>query len=125
MPKTHNPEHKVAGSQEPTYTKERRRTKRLRLSFQIEVSGRDRAGHLFHDAAVTIDVNDDGCQFDLVRQLQRGDVVGIRVVGRGGKMGKLALFEVVWAEASERGWTIGAMKLQAVNIWNMHFPRTS
>jgi hypothetical protein len=122
---TYDPEHKIVSPDEPASGKERRRTRRVRLSFQIEVSGRDRAGHLFHEAAVTTDVNEDGCRFDLVRQLQRGDVVGIRVLGREGKPGKLALFEVVWAKPSERGWTVGAVRLQPVNVWNVHFPRAT
>ena len=101
---------------------ERRRTKRVALSFQIEVSGRDRAGHVFRDRAVTTDVNEDGCRFDLLRQLQPKDVVAIRVVGQQGSLGKLALFEVVWAEPSERGWTMGAAKLQPQHVWPMNFP---
>ncbi len=101
---------------------ERRRTKRVPLSFQIEVSGRDRAGQVFRDQAVTTDVNEDGCRFDFLRQLQAKDVVAIQLTGRYGSLSKRVLCEVVWAEPNERGWSIGVERLQAEDIWPMKFP---
>jgi PilZ domain len=104
---------------------DRRRCKRLTLRYQIEVSGFDRSGQLFRDRAVTLDVSEQGCKFNLLREMECGDVVAIRLVGRDGARcdaGKPLLFEIVWIEPSECGWSIGAAKLQAENIWHIAFP---
>jgi hypothetical protein len=100
---------------------ERRRTKRVAVAFQIEVSGREPLGALFNERATTIDVNEHGCKFDLARQVQSGDMLTIRLL-RGGKDNKAALFQIVWASPSEMGCTVGAMKLQDKTIWPMNFP---
>jgi hypothetical protein len=104
---------------------ERRRTKRVPLTFQIEVAGRDQSGALFRDRAVTWDVNEDGCRFPLLRQLKQGDFVEIRVVSREDnlpRVDKPTLFEVVWVEPGEMGWTVGVTTLRPENIWHMSFP---
>jgi len=106
---------------------ERRRTKRVPLAFRIEVTGRDLNGAMFHDQAVTADVNENGCRFDLPRQLNPGDMVTIRLVGDAPRLSPgegRRLFEVVWAGPSEQGWSIGASMLQTGLLWPIVFPRS-
>lgn len=120
MTNTKNP--KDTGQQDRV---ERRQCKRLPLSYPIEVSGFDHSGKLFRDQVVTLDVSDQGCKFELPRELRRGDFVRIRLAGQNADRhdnGKPLLFEVVWVEPGKRCWTVGAAKLQPENIWHISFP---
>jgi hypothetical protein len=104
---------------------DRRRSKRVPISFSIEVSGFDDLGCLFREFTVTNDVSERGCQFDMLREIKRGDVIAIQRVQRNGRRqqeSKPLLFEVVWIDASNRGWSVGASKLQSENIWDVAFP---
>ena len=107
-------------------TVDRRKAKRVNLTFQIEVSGFDPSGQLFREHAVTSDVSEDGCKFALLREVKPKDVLAIQLVRRGDGQpceGRPLLFEVAWAEPSERGWTIGALKLQPDDMWHVGFPK--
>ena len=104
---------------------ERRRTKRIPLSFHIEVSGRDRGGTLFRDRAITSDVNENGCKFEFLWELTPGSSVGISVIPKGQLAPDIAqptIFQVVWVVPSNLGWSIGATTLRPNNIWHMSFP---
>jgi PilZ domain len=103
----------------------RRRGRRVGLAFQIEVSGRDLAGTIFHDRAVTIDVSEDGCQFAIQRKLCPGQHLNLGLINTDFARhtgNKTQSFEVTWVETSHLGWTIGVRKLQGKNIWPMTFP---
>lgn len=104
---------------------DRRRSKRIPLSFRIEVSGIDSNGQLFRDRVVTLDVSDGGCQFELPREIEVKTPISIQVIDRNGAPAfgsRPLLFEVVRVEPGEVGRIIGAMQLQAANIWHMTFP---
>jgi hypothetical protein len=106
--------------------KDRRRYKRVPLSFPIEVSGSDSTGKPFCDLTVTTDVSAQGCCFGLLREVRLGDVLTIQIVLRGSRKpdGTKPLgFEVAWIEPSEWGWKIGAVTRQPENIWHMKFPK--
>jgi hypothetical protein len=98
---------------------ERRQTKRIPLALHIEVSGREGKRGAFRDRTVTIDVSESGCRFQLDRELKRGDELAIvcETDGDGPTGAQPALFHVVWAEPAEHGSLIGAMQLQAGNVW--------
>src|SRR5580698_7929060 len=85
---------------------ERRRSKRVQLAFQIEVTGTELTGVAFKDLTTTEDINDHGCRFTLQRELRQGDVVTIRVVHRSAEapLENAQVFEIVWVDASVRGW---------------------
>ncbi len=103
----------------------RRKTKRVIISFPIEVSGFDEAGKIFRERAVTNDVSEHGCRFDLMRELKGGEVIAIQLGSRSGqRSGKSRplLFEVAWVNPSVHGWTVGAFKLQPENFWHLVFP---
>jgi len=104
---------------------DRRRGKRVVIAFPIEISGFDAAGRIFRECSVTSDVSEQGCKFDLLRELKGGDVIAIQLVSPGKdrpKKSKPLLFEVAWVCPSMHGWTLGALKLQPENIWNLIFP---
>ena len=104
---------------------DRRRSKRIPMSFHIEVSGIDCNGQLFRDQVATLDVSDGGCQFELAREIEVKTPISIQVLDRDGAPAtgsKPLLFEVVRVEIGKAGRVVGAMQLQAANIWHMTFP---
>ena len=104
---------------------ERRRSRRVALAFQIEVSGRDRTGGLFNDQTTTIDVSEEGCQFPSQRKLCIGDHLSLSLVNTEFARltgNKIQSFEVVWVEPGRPGWTIGVRKLGGETIWPLTFP---
>jgi hypothetical protein len=107
---------------------ERRQTQRVTISFRIEVCGREPKGSVFQDETTTIDVNENGCKFDLVHEITRGDLITIRnITDDEGQPegGKRVLFQVVWVETRQTRWTVGAKKLQDKDLWPLKFPRRS
>jgi len=107
---------------------ERRRTERMAISYRIEVCGCEPKGTTFLDETTTIDVNEDGCKFDLAHPINRGDLLTIRHIPQGEAAtvaSERVPFQVVWAEVCENGWTVGAMKLQDKSIWPVQFPLLS
>ena len=107
-------------------TSNHRRSKRIMIVFQIEVSGMDHlTGSIFHDRAATTDISEQGCQFTFQRKLNPGEHLSLclvdtdfaRVTGH-----KTQPFEVVWVERGPIGWTVGARKLEGKNIWPITFP---
>lgn len=107
---------------------ERRRTERMLIPFRIEVCGREPKGATFQDETTTIDVNEHGCKFDLSHPINRGDLVTIRHLTadqNSADENSRMLFQIVWAEACETGWTVGAMKLQEKSAWPITFPAKS
>ena len=104
---------------------ERRKCKRVPLAFPIEVCGFDRTGHLFSERTATYNISDSGCRFPIQTQLERGDVVAIRLLSRQSEpsaQSKALLFQVVWAAREADGWMVGTLQLQPDNIWHVAFP---
>ena len=105
---------------------DRRGCRRVCLSYPIRVAGSDRLSLPFSDLTVTTDVSEQGCRFDLLRELELGDVLIIQIVERGtGKPhdDKTPQFKVAWVSPSQRGWSVGVVMLTPENIWHMAFPR--
>jgi PilZ domain len=104
---------------------ERRRSKRIPLSFPIEVSGTDRTGRSFHDQAMTSDVSEQGCSFNLLREVAPGALLEIRIFnprGESSHEGKPLTYQVVWIEPSPVGWVVGVAQLEPGNFWHINFP---
>jgi hypothetical protein len=109
---------------------ERRRSRRILLSFHVEVSGIGINGVPYCDHAAASDVSDRGCQIHLTREVQAGDLLTIRVVRRGEldhEQEAPFLYQTVWVEPSEsgNGWVVGLMALEPGNPWRIHFPQES
>jgi hypothetical protein len=92
---------------------ERRRSARVPLEVEIEVSGKEPRGKAFREMAKTGDVNEHGCRFELPRQLNRGDLVTLASARSVGPFNenKPQLFQIVWVEPGNLGWQMGAMRL--------------
>jgi len=104
----------------------RRRSRRIALSFKIEVSGTGPTGTTaFHDQTVTTDVSEGGCQFLFHRKLSLGEHLSLGLVNTDFAHitgNKTQPFEVVWTKPSHMGWAVGVKKLQDENIWPLKFP---
>lgn len=104
---------------------ERRRGKRVPLTFPVEVAGFDRVGRLFSERALTTDISEEGCRIRVRAPLERGDVVAIKLVSQpegNHTANKPLLFQIAWVAREKEGWTVGALKLQPENIWHVAFP---
>jgi hypothetical protein len=104
---------------------ERRRGKRIPLSFHVEVSGIGVNGVPYCDHAAACDVSDRGCQLHLTREVKPGDLLTIRVVWRkdsGVEQEAPFLYQAVWVESSAGGWIAGLAALEPGNPWRMAFP---
>jgi PilZ domain len=92
---------------------DRRRGKRLLLTFPIEISGVDRQGQ-------------SGCRIVTNAPLAPGDVISIRLLvpeGADDSQKNMACpFEVAWVEYFDSGWTAGTQKLAGDKPWKVTFP---
>ena len=105
--------------------RDRRREKRIRLVFPIEVSGFDRSGRFFSEHTVTADVSESGCRFQLKTEVERGAVVAVKLVSRHPnrlKPERPFLFKIARVVEETGGWTLGATKLQPDSLWCIAFP---
>jgi hypothetical protein len=103
---------------------DRRRERRIPLTFPVEVNGFDRQGRYFSERTTTTDVSEWGCRLQLAAEVEPGTVVALRIVSRSPEKGvrRALLFQIVWVEWGDGSSSVGAAKLQTENIWNMAFP---
>ena len=109
-----------AASQPDEPPQERRCSRRLQLAIQLEVTGFDRTGQFFSGYAMTANISERGCRFDLLYELLPGDAILVRLARPSGRFcgeSRPIPFEIVWIEPNEHGWTVGAAKLRSE-----HFP---
>ncbi len=98
------------------------RPERIALHFAIEVCGFDRCGHFFTERSETCNVSIRGCKFYLRTEVEREAIWALRVVERHDQHGNNAapvLFQVVRIGREPSGWTLGALKLRAEDLWPM------
>ena len=108
--------------------KDRRKGKRVPLAFPIEVSGFDSTGRLFAECTATSNISESGCRFQVKTQLERGDVVAIKLLSRRNDLApasKPLLFQIVLVAREAEGWTAGALQLESENLWHMAFPSSN
>lgn len=99
-----------------------RREERFALSFDIEVSGIDGEGGVFHFATQTSNVSEWGCGFFSPKELRKDDIVAIRVASPeapGAAKSALLRFQVVRVERKGTGWEIGVWKMDAGDCWGI------
>ena len=95
---------------------------RTALQFAIEVCGFDRYGRFFTERSETSNVSVGGCKFYLRTEVEREAVVALRVIerfARGGNNAAPVLFQVAHMERQPSGWSLGAWKLRAEDLWPM------
>ena len=104
---------------------DRRRAKRLNLSFSVEISGVDRSGCAFVERTKTEDVSEMGCRLFTTIPFKRGDHLDIRLVPPNGEKlpeENAQPFEIMWATPTKSGWSVGARNVRGEKIWKVLFP---
>ena len=105
---------------------DRRRGKRLLLTYPIEISGTDRQGRTFAERTRTLDISESGCRIVTNAPLAPGDVISIRLLVPDGvddpQEKTVCPFEVIWVEHFDSGWTAGTQKLAGNKPWKVTFP---
>lgn len=103
---------------------DRRREKRILLTYPIEVFGFRTSGQFFVERTSTLNISSAGCRFPLKAKVEPGAVVAIRLASKNarGPANRAVLYQVIWVEPREGGCEIGAYRLQPGNLWQVQFP---
>jgi hypothetical protein len=108
-----------------TTAAERRREKRVNLTFSIAISTFNRNADLIIERTKTIDISEYGCRFATRLPLERGNVLAIALVGRNEKntaQEKLRRFEVMWTTEQSDVRIVGVRQTEGGSLWNVSFP---
>ena len=104
---------------------ERRREKRVNLTFSIAISTFNRNADLVAERTRTIDISENGCRFATRLPLERGNVLAIALVGLDEKNfaeEKSRRFEVMWTAEQSNVRIVGARQTDGDTLWNVSFP---
>jgi hypothetical protein len=105
-----------------TLHRNERREDRFALSFEIEVSGINGEGEVFHMSLKTRNASHWGCGFLSPIEMRKDDIVAIRVAspdGPGAVQRLPVRFQVVHVEREAGGWAIGAWKMESDDVWGI------
>ncbi|HLK03200.1 MAG TPA: PilZ domain-containing protein [Candidatus Acidoferrum sp.] len=105
-----------------------RREERFALNFDVQVSGIDSEGSVFHFTVQTRNVSQWGCGFVSPIELRKDDIVALRVVSpeEPGALQRPAIrFQVVRAEPERGGWGIGAWKMDQDDAWGIELDKVT
>ena len=103
-----------------------RREERFALPFEIEVSGIDCEGAVFHATVQTRNVSRWGCGFVSPIELRKDDIVAVRVASpeEAGAMKRPTIrFQVVRVERETGGWGVGAWKMDQDDMWGIELDK--
>jgi c-di-GMP-binding flagellar brake protein YcgR len=106
---------------------DRRREKRVNLTFSIAISTFSRDADLIAERTRTIDISENGCRFATRLPLERGNVLAIALVGLDEKtiaQEKSRRFEVMWTAEHSNVRIVGARQTDGDTLWNVSFPTT-
>lgn len=96
-----------------------RREERFKIPFEIEVSGIDRNGRVFHFRLWTQNVSEWGCAFLCPQELRKDEIIALRRVDDHASEDSLARFQVVRSERCSDGWQIGVWKMDQDDLWGV------
>jgi hypothetical protein len=104
---------------------DRRKERRVNLSFPIAISTFNRIGDLIIERTKTLDIGEYGCRFPTCLPLERGDVLAIALL-RPDKINtaqeKPKRFEVKWTTEEPNVRIIGARQTEGDTLWDVSFP---
>jgi len=103
-----------------------RREERFALPFEVEVSGINRDGEVFHVTVQTRNVSQWGCGFLSPIELKKNDIVAIRVAVPEGPVAMQRppiRFQVVRVDREDRGWAVGAWKMESDDAWGIELEK--
>lgn len=98
---------------------DRRRGVRVGIMYPITIRGISE-GQYFAEETRTLNVSEDGCCFESVHPLKRGDVVSLEVRKRV-HLGPRT-FQVVHIEVRDGRWIAGAILMESGDVWGITFP---
>jgi hypothetical protein len=99
---------------------------RYDIPIEIEVSGINRDGEVFHERTVTEDVSEWGCAFLLSVEQKKNDIISLRVSPKEGEEiapAQQAAFQIVRITLVENGWLVGAWKMESKEVWGAEFQK--
>lgn len=103
-----------------------RREERFALPFEIEVSGINGEGGVFHVKVQTRNVSRWGCGFLSPIELRKDDIVAVRVASpeeAGAVKRPTIRFQVVRVEEEKGGWGVGAWKMDQDDVWGIELDK--
>jgi hypothetical protein len=105
---------------------DRRKGKRVKLRFDLEVIGAEPDGRAYTMQASTRDVSEVGCSFEIARPMIAGDDVALRVkrkneAGTVKGTGPL-VFHVMWVKRERDLSVVGAEMIVPGDPWKIAFP---
>ncbi len=103
-----------------------RREERFALPFEIEVSGINGDGTVFHLTVQTRNVSRWGCGFLSPIELRKDDIVAVKVASpeKAGAVKRPTIrFQVVRVEQEKDGWGVGAWKMDQDDVWGIELDK--
>src|SRR6266571_8709484 len=82
----------------------RRAEERITVDLPVEITRYDPEGNMLLERTRIEDVTSVGCRFRTPAELQRGDIVSVKPLGRGENSGadeQPQLYEIMWAPPKE------------------------
>lgn len=105
---------------------DRRKGKRVKLRFELEVVGAEPDGRAYSVEAKTRDVSEVGCSFEVSRTLFPGEDVSLRVKRKSeppATHGSGALvFHIMWVKKEKDVYVVGAEMIVPGDPWKIVFP---
>ena len=117
---------KVRDAEMASAHRSERREERFALPFEIEVTGINAEGAVFHMTAQTRNVSRWGCGFLSPVELRKDDIVAIRVASpeeAGTGKRPTIRFQVVRVEREKDGWGVGAWKMDQDDVWGLELDK--
>ncbi len=123
---TERSEVKLRDAEMASVHRSERREERFALPFEIEVSGINGEGAVFHMTVQTRNVSRWGCGFLSPIELRKDDIVAIRVASpeeEGAGKRPTIRFQVVRVEREKDGWGVGAWKMDQDDVWGIELDK--
>jgi hypothetical protein len=105
---------------------DRRKGKRIKLRYELDVSGENSDGNAYSMQACTRDISEQGCSFEIAHTIFRGDIVSLKVM-RKNHLGipettRPVAFRIMWTVKEEELWVVGAEMIVPEGPWGVAFP---
>jgi hypothetical protein len=103
----------------------RRTEERIAVDLPVDITRYDEEGNACTERTRIDDVTSVGCRFRTQAELQHGDIVSVKALGRGENNRddeQPQLFEIMWAAPQGTGWAVGARKLAGEKLATVTFP---
>ena len=101
-----------------------RREVRYEIPIEIEISGINHDGEVFHERMLTKDVSEWGCAFRMSVEVRIDDLISLRVISsntRDTQNQRPSAFQVVRVTQEDIGWLVGVWKIDKSDVWGIDF----